>query len=816
MVYFLQRWSKKEFMKTLFTILSTILITSAFGQSPSGGSIFGRIVDSKTLEPLENVIVADTSFRPFAVAFSDDKGMYNLKDLPVGRRSLTFSLVGYKLVVVDTIKLSLGERMKFDLKMEQVDTFVEVNVVAKARRIENPFSSVYKLDIQEIEKAPGGNRDISKVVQNLPGVATTPNYRNDLIVRGGGPNENKFFLDRIEIPVLNHFQTQGSGGGNASLVNSDFLNSATLYTSAFPAAMSGSLSSVLDLRMIEGNSDRFKAKFAIGASDVAVTIDTPLGKRGNLIASYRRSYLQFLFAALKLPFLPTYNDAQFKFTYRFDDKNQLMILGLGSFDKSRLNLGLSDLDPSRREILNYLPENDQWSYVVGARYRHDFSEDSRLSVILSTSRLNNSLQKWIDNDDSKGKSLDYVSNEIEAKTRIEYDADLGKDWVIFAGGSFDRAFYDNNTYRLLYFGGKPVDNRYSSNLYLSRYGAYAGVDKKLFNNKFRFNLSLRIDGNNYSRHMSNPLRQFSPRLALGYDFAKRWSFNASLGRYYQEPTYATLGYRDSSGELANKDRLRYIQSDQFTAGFGFKPTEFSKVSIDGFYKRYNDYPMSLTDSTAIGSNGLDVFAIGAEPVSSVGKGRAYGVEVQYRNENLWGFRLYAAYTFYFSEFRKLDSNFEPTGKFIPSNWDNRHLVNILLSRELGKGWEIGARWRFSGGSPSTPYDVDLSSNIDNWNTSKRPVLDYQLYNTNRLPSFHQLDIRVDKQWTFKKWKLGLYIDIQNAYNYKAVGREILMPAVDGNGNYVPDPNKPGHYIMESYVNKLGGTIIPTFGIIIEI
>lgn len=211
------------------------------------------------------------------------------------------------------------------------------------RRIETPPIGNYKLNLKQIEKSPGGNRDISKVVQNLPGVTATPINRNDLIVRGGGPNENKFYLDRIEIPVINHFQTQGASGGNASLINSDFLSVATLYTSAFPSSRGNALSSVLDLRMKEGNPDKFKTKFSIGASDVAITFDTPLGKKANLIASYRISYLQFLFQALKLPFLPMYQDAQFKFSYHFDDRNSLSIIGLGSLDKNRLNFNMGDL-----------------------------------------------------------------------------------------------------------------------------------------------------------------------------------------------------------------------------------------------------------------------------------------------------------------------------------------------------------------------------------------------------------------------------------------------------------------------------------------
>lgn len=799
-------------MKISISILSILFFSLA--ANAQNGTVKGRVTDAQRGQAVAFVVVSVEGAK--AEAMTDTLGNYVIDNAPVGFRKLLFKFLGYNDFVSEPVQITLASPRTVDAQLMPATTQIDaVRVLARSsRRIENPPVSNYKLNIKEIEKSPGGNRDISKVVQNLPGVAATPINRNDLIVRGGGPNENKFYLDRVEIPVMNHFQTQGASGGNASLVNSDFLSGATLYTSAFPASRGNALSSVLELKMKEGNPDKFKTKFAIGASDVALTFDTPLGKKGSLIASYRISYLQFLFQALELPFLPTYQDAQFKFSYHFDDRNSLTVLGLGSFDKNRLNFGLGELSPDRQQILDYLPENDQWSYVVGAVYNHRTDEGS-LDVIVSTNRLNNSLQKWQNNDPSQGKNLDYKSNEIEVKSRVEYNTNLGGGYVLNAGLSADRGYYDNNTTQRIYVGGLPIDNIYSTELFVTRYSAYVAADKVFFDNKFRVNLSARVDGNDYSRSMNNPLHQFSPRLALSYEFVPKWTVNANVGRYFQEPSYATMGYRNAAGETVNRDNLRYIQSDQVTVGFAFAPRSGHRISIEGFYKGYDRYPISLIDSTAVGSTGQDVFAVGAVPARSVGKGRAYGVELMYRNEDLWGFFLSASYTYYFSEFRKMDADFQATGAFIPSNWDNRHLVNIVLSREIAKGWEVGVRWRFAGGAPSTPYDVISSSQIDVWQANHRPVLDYSLVNSQRLPPFHQLDLRVDKTWYFKKWTFALYVDVQNLYNYKAYGADVLMPETDLNGHYVVDPNNPNQYIMKSYANEIGGTIIPTFGVIIE-
>lgn len=778
------------------------------------GKVKGTVRDASTGEVLSGIVVSVVGSSDYAL--TDAKGQYLITNAPVGFQKIFSRSIGYEVFTSEPIQITVAKEQTVDIELTPNTTELStVQVVSRAgRRSENPPVGIHKFNLQEIEKSPGGNRDISKVVQNIPGVVATPINRNDLIVRGGGPNENKFYLDRIEIPVINHFQTQGASGGNASLVNSDFLSGATLYTSAFPASRGNALSSVLDLKMKEGNADKFKMRFSVGASDLALTVDTPLGEKTSLIASYRVSYLQFLFQALKLPFLPTYQDAQFKLSHHFDDRNSISLIGLGSFDKNRLNKSMGDLEPDRQQILDYLPENDQWSYVVGAVYNH-LTENGALDVILSTNRLNNSLQKWQNNDPALGKNLDYRSNEIEAKARVEYNTAIGNGYTLNVGTSVDRGFYDNHTSRLVYVGREPVQNIYSTNLYLTRYAAYATIDRVYFSNKLRLNLSARIDGNNYSSSMNNPLSQFSPRFSLSYHFVPKWSFNANIGRYYQEPGYTTMGYRDINGVLVNRDALRYIQSNQLTAGFAFNPNNTERISVEGFYKGYSNYPMSLIDSTAIGSGGQDVFAVGAEPARSSGKGRAYGVELMYRNENLWGFFLNASYTYYFSEFRAMDSNFEATGRYVPSNWDNRHLFNFILSRNFAKGWDAGVRWRFAGGSPSTPYDVIKSSQVDSWQTTHRPVLDYSLVNTGRMPSFHQLDVRVDKTFYFKKWTLGIYIDIQNLYNYKAYGNDLLMPQTDLSGNYVKDPSNPNQYLMTTYPNEIGGTIIPTFGVVVE-
>ena len=176
-------------------------------------------------------------------------------------------------------------------------------IVTASPFIENKDSpvSLKTLNTTEIERLPGANRDVSKVIAALPGVASRATFRNDIIIRGGSPGENKFYLDGIEVPNINHFATQGSSGGPVGLLNVNFIREVDFYSGAFPMNRANGLSSVLAFTQKEGNQDGLITNFALGSSDAALTLDGPIGKRSNLIFSARRSYLQFLFAALQLP-----------------------------------------------------------------------------------------------------------------------------------------------------------------------------------------------------------------------------------------------------------------------------------------------------------------------------------------------------------------------------------------------------------------------------------------------------------------------------------------------------------------------------------
>jgi hypothetical protein len=801
---------KIYFLRSVLSLL--ILLSFTVINAQDKGALEGRIYNAKNNQPLEFATIA--VYGTTIGSISDLDGKFLFTGLKPGYVQLRATSVGYEPYISEPILVTNANKVFIDIPMQETKVKLE-EITIKAspfRRSQESPVSFRRIDLVEIEKNPGGNRDISKVIQSYPGVASTPAYRNDIIVRGGGASENRFYLDGVEIPNINHFATQGASGGPAGIINIDFIREVNFYSGAFPADRGNAMSSILEFKQVDGNKDKIRFKGAIGASDLALTLDGPAGKNTSYIMSVRRSYLQFLFAAIGLPFLPTYNDFQFKTKTRIDDKNEITFIGLGALDHNALNLKANETE-EQRFILGYLPVNDQWSYTLGAVYKH-YLDNGYDTWTLSRSHLNNAQYKYRNNDENDSLNFDYVSNEIENKFRYEHNSKLNSGFRVNYGVNAEYDFYDNSTFNKTFINGSPVVIDYKSNLSMIRYGFFGQTSRDFMDERLTLSLGLRTDANNYSKEMSNPFDQASPRFSASYALTESFLLNFNVGRYFQVPPYTMLGYRNTAGELVNKDKgLKYITSDHIVGGIELLPTEESRFTLEGFYKYYRNYPFSLNDSISMANKGAGFGTYGDEAVKSISTGRAYGMEILYRNKNLFGGNLVVAYTLVRSESEAIKSEILANGKWVPNNWDNRHIINVTAIREFKNNWRVGMKWRFVGGAPYTPYNQELSSYKMAWDVLGQGIPDYSRFNRERLKAFHQLDIRVDKEWFLNKLSLNLYIDVQNVYNFQADQQKVLLL----NGSEVVNPDAPlplQKYSLKE-LSTTAGTVLPTIGIILQ-
>ena len=774
------------------------------------GSIQGRIFEeaSNTALPFSNIYIDGTAIG----ATSDFDGNFLITGIDPGIYRLTAQSLGYATSYTEEIRVSPGKAANISIAMKpQAVQLKEVEIKANIfRKVEEAPVSLRSIGVGEIENNPGANRDISKVIQTLPGVAAFPGQnRNDIIVRGGASNESRFFLDDVEIPNINHFATQGASGGTNGIINADFIREVDFYSGAFPANKGNALSGVFNFRQIDGNKDALRFRGSLGASELALSLDGPLGEKTTYLVSVRRSYLQFLFKFIGLPFLPTFNDMQFKVKTRIDDKNEISFIGLGSYDVNVLDTDIANPDEFQRYLLGNLPESNQWTYALGAVYKH-YRENGFQTLVLSRNMLFNRSYKYFNNVvDDAGLISDFNSFEAENKLRLENFTQTGNGFRITYGVNAEYVKYNNNTFRKVFRQDMTDTLAYESTLSFFKYGASGQVSKSLFSNRMTLTLGVRADANTYSAAMSNPLPQLSPRFSATYMLSEKWRINANIGRYFQLPPYTSLGYRDQNGVLVNKDNnIRYLRADHLIAGLEFRPSPTSLITVEGFYKDYANYPIDLNDSLALAFMPVDFGIVGDGPISSEADGRAFGFEVLSQNRFKGDITLVASYTFSISEFK--DRN----GSYIPSSWDNRHVFSIIAAKQFKRNWRVGIKWRYAGGLPYTPYDIALSSVRSAWDITGRPYFDYSQLNGNRFAAFHQLDIRIDKAWNFKKSALKLYIDVQNAYNFKSETQDILVNTLP-DGTPAIDPLNPGNYVLRALDKEGSGTIVPTIGIIID-
>lgn len=791
-------------MKRLLSLLLFCNITISFLLAQPVHQVKGTVIDKSSRQPLEFINVMIVGLNKGGV--TNAEGKFSIGQVPPGIYRLQASAIGYKTVTTPEYILSTRD-LHIQIEMEENQTELEgVTVTASPfrRDIESPVS-LRIIGLQEIEKSPGANRDISRIVQSYPGVAFSPiGYRNDLIVRGGSPSENRFYLDGVEIPNINHFSTQGASGGPVGILNADLIREVNFYTGAFPTDKGNALSSVLDFKLRDGDMERNSLKATLGASEVSLASNGHLGKKTSYLVSVRQSYLQFLFDMLGLPFLPTFTDAQFKLKTRFDARNELTVLGLGGIDKMKLNTKADDED--NEYILSYLPKIQQETFTLGAVYRH-YAGAHVQSVVASHSYLNNRNTKYQQNDESDPEHLMLRLRSTEQNTQLRLENSSSfRNWKVTVGTSLDYSQYSNTTFQKVYTDRAQTFD-YHTYLGIMRWGLFGTVNYTSIDERFTASLGLRADANNYSAAMKDLSDQLSPRLSLSYQLTEHWSLSGNAGLYYQLPPYTALGFKNNNGLYANKYALRYMQVSQGSVGLNWRKGDTFEVSVEGFYKDYDKIPLSVADGIPLTCKGNDYGVIGNELLTSTAQGRSYGAELLLKWLVAKKLNLASSFTLFKSEYRT-----DKESEYIASAWDNRFIFNLRGTYNLPRHWSVGMKVSCIGGAPYTPYDADKSSLVTAWNAQGKPYYDYTRYNEERLPAFTQVDIRIDKTFYLKRCMLGFYIDLQNIAGSKLKQADVLMST-----GVIKNPDAPiaeQQYVMKS-LKQESGTLLPTLGITFE-
>ena len=798
-------------MKAKFCGLAVAFLFSnaVWGQT---GGISVSLYDNFSKKPISGEVKVVETSKEYR-----GEGVITIDSLSSRAYDFVVSAPNFEMTTLNDITILPNQTLSFEVGLNpeirrenEISTVVLTNKRYKSS-VESPVS-LRTITSEEVQKNAGSNRDVSKALLSLPGVASTSTFRNDLLIRGGASMENKFYIDGIEVPTINHFQTQGASGGPRGIITVDFIKDVDFYSGAFPARRNGVMSSLFEFNFKQARKDKMGYKAVIGIDDMQLMADGPLSKDQSWMGlfSVRKSNLQLLFKAIGLPFLPSYYDGQFKVSKKFKSGDELYFLGIGAIDEFKLNLD-AEKTASNMATLDRLPISPQWNYTLGAGYRHLVNNGNWLLTI-SRNTLDNKSKKYFRNIETPDNLLlDYKSQEIEHKLRIDRNWSHG-NYKWSAGFNTGLSHYTNYTFSKLVTQTALVNDAYQSDLKFFQYGGYVQVSNKFLEDQLSVSLGARIDGSDYSNLTSNPLNQFSPRLALQYKLNSDWAINFNTGIYYQLPPFTALGYTENN-ELINKRALKYIRNQQVVLGAEYNGKDNLRLTLEGYYKRYSNYPFSIRNQMSLANVSTGFGTVGVEPLDSSSKGETYGIEFLAQKRTSSNYYGIFSYTFGYSKFSNAN------GELLPSSWDTRHIMALTAGKYFKRNWNVGARFRLQSGYPETPYDLGRSALVSIWNVANGPVANYNQLNTTRGKLVNQLDVRLEKKWVFSKWQITAYMDVVNVYGSNNPSNlPIIGIERDANGNgIITNPTAPINQQMYQLTSDKQDkqTTLPYLGVIFE-
>jgi TonB family protein len=676
---------------------------------------------------------------------SDEPGQFDLQ-VPAG-------LCQVKVVAADFKPYSTTEELK-ENETTEVNFFLlpKVQGFETVVRGEKEKKEVVSRTIsrEEAEKSPGTFGDPIRVVQNFPGVARAPFISGLLIVRGAQPGQTLTYMDGVEIPLLFHLL------GGPSIINGDFLDSIDFLPGGFSSRYGRAIGGVVDVKSRKGATDTVHGTVKVDLLDASIFLEAPLTENVSIAGAVRRSYIDAILPAVlgllkanTISVLPVYWDYQLRLDGGLkrgqkegvDGRSSWSVFAFGSDDQLAVaatgNGGNRGVTVDYHTTFHRLEAN--WTYHQGAT---TFKVTPYLGLDVAKISL--------------GSTATFNVNEYAQGLRSDLDIDV-KPWLTLHSG-FD--IYNVEllgTGTLPSLGGvqypdfpgadvKAPTQTVSETLGFFDGAVYAEADFKW--GKLTVTPGLRASHafiDNQTRHA------FDPRLWLKYQLLEHTTLKGSVGLYTQPPSSIAM----VSAPFGTPS-LGYERAFQSSLGVAHRFTENINVDVTGFFNRRFENIVS-PGPTVVNADG----SLAQAQAANAGLGKAFGVEVLARHEvtkHLFG---WLAYTFS----RSVERTAGTANDYVLSQYDQTHILTAIASYRFDSGWEVGARFRYVTGNPLTPlthpydeYGVDSNSYFRQTGAPRSA----------RQPAFNQLDIRVDKYFTFEKWTLDLYADVQNVYNAQNV------------------------------------------------
>ncbi len=730
----------------LIILLLPLCLPAQINQSK--GIIKGRVIDGESRLDLigAQIFILERN----TGTSTDNKGYFEIRDVPVGSYSIMINYIGYEKIVKTDIIVRTGRETFVNIEMQASSIEISGSTVTGGYFSEiqaQPLSSI-NFSSEEIRRAPGAAGDVSRIIFGLPSLAKINDTKNSLIVRGGSPVENGFYIDNIEIPNINHFPAQGSTEGPIGILNVDFIEDVNFNCGGFAANFGNALSSTMDVKFREGSRSTTDIQLEMSLQGFSGMIEGPIdGGRGSYLISARRSYLDLILDFMNETVgMPIYSDIQGKITYDISEQHKISFIDVFSIDK--ITMSQENAVDSR---LNIYPEYNSysntggliWQWIWGKNgfsqtsFAHTYSNTDVNYIQTRDTKLllrNSSVEQEI-----KIRNTNHLILDIGNKINIGFDI----KYVLIDYSQFYNDYQD-------VLGHITPAFTLNQSLHSLQGGLFADYSYRLLD-RITIKPGVRIDHYQYNNDT-----KISPRVSITYNFNDITSVTGSYGTFYQNIPWIIAAQQDSF------KKLKTPRADHYILSFNRLLTESTKLTIELYDKEYMNFPMdpSQPNQFLFDQAVIEGIFLNHANLVSTGKAHGHGIEITVQKkmaENIYGL---IAGSYYRSNYTGLDGN------RYDRVYDNKFNFAIEGGYKPDEKWEFSLRWLYAGGAPYTPFDEQASS------TNHKGVFDETRINSARLPDFHSLNLRVDKRYYFTSTTLTVYLSIWNAYGRKNVAAYI--------------------------------------------
>lgn len=716
-------------------LLALFACSSVFASSPQSSTqkrlvtLKGRVVDARTGEPIAKVKVIANAVDQSTT--TDDSGGFTLENIPVGQLDLYITTVNYGLVK-KTITLR-EENTEFTIALNEDAAALTESVTINAGPFETSqtnAASEQTLNKRELHALSSILlSDPLRAAQALPGVTTNDDFRSEFAVRGADFDRVGLYVDGV---LTDNFVHTVNGGyadtGSLSVINADTVENVSLMSGAFPVKYGDRTGGILDIETRDGNRVEPAGRFAVSLSGLSGVVDGPFAKgRGSYLVAGRKSYVGYVLRRINEenqftnnPPILGFADLQGKALYNLNARHEVgfsLIFGTFNFDRNR-DRELLGPDTLFRGTSRNLLFNAHWTHTPNSRV---FWQTRFFGLRTNFTNTNNEDLKLLDGNRTQYGVRSDVNFAARRGHRIET-------------GIYVRSLKEKSVSEFFNF----LTGRFDQFIQLNHQGTEESFYAQDTWSSERLGLSL-TGGGRVEHSSSTGEILFSPRGALGWSIGHDWRVRAAAGRYYQFPEFAQM-----FGRLRNPN-LRAERSTHYNASVERRFGDRTRLLVEVYDREDDKLFFSLFEPRLVGNS----VTFNQSPFQNSLGGHARGVELtlQRRSANkLTGWLSYA-----YSRTKLTDSQ---TALTFVSDTDQRHTANLYGSYRFNETWNLSSAWRYGSGQPIPGFyrrvgDVFFLSNERN---------------TERLPYYSRVDVRVNKAFLFKKWKLTLNGELINVFN----------------------------------------------------